>query len=741
VSLQNPGRNVRRPITEAVYLLIVLVGFGVVALRLYTVQIKQGAEFAKRSRDNFVQTKRLQHDRGEIVDREGRLLATNRSSFDVTITPAFLPRPEVLIERLGRALGLGRPATEPVARGFKTSSRDAGRPVLLARALTARDVHALRAAQRELDLPLEAVAVIAEPEPEPDAPRYAAYLDPAVFPSVPRVLREVARLCGLEEAEHARLRARIGAVTGLSRYRDVLVRGDVPPGVAESVGLQVELGDLPGVQVREARARAYPRGRTVAHLLGYVNELSPEELEQRRDLGYRLGDQIGRRGVEQAFEDELRGVDGFEPVVVDSKGRVQSSGLALELRDEAGASEPPKAGSRVVLTVDLDLQRVAETVFPGRAGAVVVIEVHTGRLLAITSTPTFDPAMVSGTFDPAERARLHAIQDLRPWRFRAIQDHYAPGSTFKVVTALAALNAHATTPHETIGCPGVFRLGDTRFRCWRAAGHGKVDMPLSLAQSCDVYYYTLGARIGLDAIAATGAAFGFGRRSGIPIQGEGTGIMPNEAWYVRQHGFYTKGAAVNASIGQGAVAVTPLQLAVAYAALGNGGQVLQPQVAMRVEAYDGDAVRSFEPKPVRRLELSSEDRAVLVDGLTRVVNDPRGTAYRRRLKELKVSGKTGTAQVAKLGLKREKTEDMAYLTRDHAWFAAFAPAEAPEIAVVVLNEHGGHGGSDAAPTAMAVIQAWWDKKQGRAAAPGDRPLEILAAASGEGEGDLWPPVD
>lgn len=710
MTLANERRNTASPLRTVTFLSVVIVAFLVVGFRLHAVQIRQGADFAKRSRDNFVQTKRLAHDRGEILDREGRVLVGNRSSYDVTVTPAFLPDTRRVLARLGQVVGLSKDDIEDFGVAFSSAVKERGPPILLARHLDESTVVKFRALQMDLDLPIEAAPVIASEE------GYAIYIDPEEFPSATRVFRRVGAAMGHTPKEHARMVARANAATGLARYKDVMIQHDVPVAIAERLMMRIDLGDLPGISVREGRGRDYRYDRLAAHVLGYVNELSPEELLKRRDLGYRLGDRIGRRGVEHSFEEQLRGVDGYEPVVVDSKGRVQRSELADGLREEFGDHLRPKAGNRVVLTFDRDIQRVAEESFPGRAGAVVVMEVKTGRLLALTSTPAFNPNLVSGVFDRSERRRLHALRTLRPWRFRAIQDHYAPGSTFKVVTALAALRAHATTYHEKIRCNGAFRLGDTRFRCWKGPGHGLVDMVDSLAKSCDVYYYTLGNRVGLDAIAGAGADMGFGSRTGIPIIGEAPGIMPTKAWYnKRSKDGYTRGAAVNASIGQGAVTVTPLQLAVAYASLANGGTVYRPQVALRIEASDGRAVQRFEPEVLRRFELSAEDRAVLMHGLTNVVNDRSGTAYYRRLKTLAVAGKTGTAQVAKLGATRLKASLMAYEVRDHAWFAALAPADNPEIAVVVLNEHGGHGGSGAAPTAMAVIDAWHKKQQARSA--------------------------
>lgn len=694
---------------------VVSLAFGVILVRLYGLQILEGADFRAKSRNNFFHFERLDHARGEIVDREARVLVSNRPSVNVAVTPAFFPPATRTVVRLGATCGLARRESKEIASALSKVVQEKGPPILLARDLSRAQTLALRKMQARLEIPLEAVPILemgADPSLSSQVDdRYAAYIDPTHFPSTGRVLNKLEELMGLTDKELKLLKKRIRRARGLDRYLDIIVRRDVPPQIEGRLSLEVQLGQLPGVSVRRAKARIYRYGQLAAHLLGYVNELSSEELEEKRELGYRLGDAIGRRGVEKTFEGELRGIDGQKTVVVDSKGRSQVSTFARALQKDVGEFKPPKPGNRVVLTIDLDIQKAAETAFNGTAGAVVVMEAATGRLLALTSTPSFDPNKLAGYFDPKEKKRLDSMRALRPWRFRAIQDYFAPGSTFKVVTALAAYQAGVTRLGEHVNCPGAYRLGNTRFRCWKDSGHGAIDVHLSLARSCDVYYYTMGARMGLDPIAKMAKSMGFGKPTGVALAGESRGIMPDKAWYNRHLPPYTLGAAVNASIGQGAVAVTPIQLAVAYAALANGGTVFEPQVVQRIESYDGKAVRELPPKPLRRIDMPPEALAAVREGLRQVVNEPFGTAFRKRLKDLQVAGKTGTAQVAKLGKKRIRSRDLPWKLRDHAWFSAIAPAEDPEVVVIVFNEHGGGGSSTAAPIAMKVIQAWYDKYQ------------------------------
>ncbi|MCK6547421.1 penicillin-binding protein 2 [Myxococcota bacterium] len=707
--------------------LITVVAFSVILWRLWDVQIRQGAEFIEKSKGNFVQFNRIEHARGEILDRDGRTLVTNRPSVKVEVTPAFFPKTSRFVTRLGRIAGLSKKESDSVLQALLKSADEGGPPILLARDLTADEVRALQAEQRALELPVSSVVTIAVPPPSaPDL--YAAYLDPEHFPTAGRVVRRLADDMVLTPGELDALKKRITRATGLDVYLPIIVRRDVSVDVEERVARDVLLGDLPGVAVRTSKSRHYELGPMAAHLLGYVNELSPKELESRREDGYRIGDVVGRRGVEKAFEQSLRGVDGKEAVVVDSKGRLQESRFAAQLQEELGEDEAPRAGDRVYLTIDKDLQIAAEKAFPGRAGATVVLEVNTGRILAITSTPTFDPNLVTGFFDPREKKRLDENKQLRPWRFRAIQDHFAPGSTFKVFTAIAALNKRVSTPTETTTCHGAYMLGATRFRCWKDSGHGPVNVVTSLEKSCDVYYYTMGARLGLDAIAEVAFELGLGARTGIPLDGESPGIVPTAAWYKKNlpEG-YTLGAAVNASVGQGATTATPIQLAVAYAALANGGTVFEPQIGLKIESVDDGSITEIPPKVRRQVKIPEPILGLIREGLRRVVNDPGGTAFKRRLEQIEVSGKTGTAQVAKL-VKRGHGEDIPWHLRDHAWFASYAPASSPEIVVVVLNEHGGGGSSAAAPAAMEIIAAWHAKRQRQARVDVATPIEIAVLA-------------
>jgi penicillin-binding protein 2 len=481
---------------------------------------------------------------------------------------------------------------------------------------------------------------------------------------------------------------------------------------------------------REVEGAGAPPATYLSHVLGYMNEITQEELDKRAtggDTTYRLGDYIGRRGLERFYEQKLRGVDGWRKEVVNARG--ESLPELSRLLGEQERRKEPTRGADLQLSIDLRLEEEAERIFPGRAGAVVVVEVNTGFILAMLSRPGYDANMMSGRVSPAEMAKLFK-DPLQPMVFRPVAQHYSPGSTFKVVTALAALRSGQFTAKNTVSCPGGYRMGSRFWRCWQDRGHGVVWAKTALQHSCDTYYYHVADVLGLDPIARVGQELGLGQPTGIGVVAEVPGIMPTSEYHDRvTPGGYTKGMALNAAIGQGDDNVTPLQLALLYATIANGGTLYKPQLVRRIIGIDGKVKEELQPVVARQVEIDPEQRAVVVDALSAVVNEVGGTAYRSRLPDLLVAGKTGTAQVRALGAVRVKKENMDYFERDHAWFASFAPADTPEIAVVVLNEHGGHGASDAAPIATALIRKYFDLRREDALKRGD--LAAAAAVPGK----------
>ena len=535
------------------------------------------------------------------------------------------------------------------------------------------------------------------------------------------VLPQLAEVLRWDEELQLAIEARLKAAHGPQRYQPMVVQVDLDRDEADKIGARLHL--LPGVDLEPVPHRNYRTHEALAHALGYMNEVTQEELvrlnsspDAAERSPYALGDYIGRRGVERSFEGVLRGRDGWRKDVVNARGEV--------IRDSQGflqiekAFLAPQPGNNVILSIDARLQAEAERVFPGQAGSIVVIDPKTGFILAMLSRPSFDPNMLTGRVSSEQLARL-SRDPLQPMVFRTVAEHYHPGSTFKPITLLAALHSGAFTAHTLVNCPGGYRLGSRTWRCDLERGHGLMDARKALQMSCDVYFYRLGDVVGIDPIARQARELGLGAVTNLSIAAEVPGVIPDTEYHDKvTPGGYTKGMALNTAIGQGDVNVTPLQLAMMYAALGNGGKLFTPQLVRRVESADGRVLKEFSPNLVRQIQMSPEEHQLIVEALTAVVNEPGGTAYRAHLKDVVVAGKTGTAQVMRIGAVRLKKEEQDYLERDHAWFAAFAPAQDPEVVVVVLNEHSGFGGREAAPAAAAVITKYFELKRADADACG-----------------------
>ena len=393
---------------------------------------------------------------------------------------------------------------------------------------------------------------------------------------------------------------------------------------------------------------------------------------------------------------------------------VDAAGREVEVLDEVGA-EP---GGKLVLALDVDLQRAAEEAFldvpegePPKMGAAVALDVRTGDVLAMTSRPGFDPNAFAGGIDAATWKAL-TTDEWEPLQNRAIQNHYPPGSTHKAIVAAALLEEGVVDRRSRAFCPGFFRHGGRIYRCWKRGGHGSVDVVRALKESCDVFFYTYGVQLGIDRMARYARSFGLGEPTGIGLPGEAPGLVPSSKWKERRFGEpWYPGETVSASIGQGFNLYTPLQLAVAYAAIANGGKVLRPRLVLRLESRDGRVTRTFPPQV--RGEVAVSDRAldVVREGLEAVVMEPRGTGGRARVPGVSVAGKTGTAQVVRLEhLEGLEEDEIPMRYRDHGWFAAFAPVEDPEIAVGVFVEHGLHGSSAAGPVAQRILARYFEKR-------------------------------
>ncbi len=426
------------------------------------------------------------------------------------------------------------------------------------------------------------------------------------------------------------------------RYRPFPLAEDVGRDTLERI--QENSLDLPGVLAEVRPVRSYPDGDMAAHLFGYLGEVTEDDLQSDTGEDYRLGDYIGKSGLEKNLEMYLRGTAGERLVEVDVRGK--------ELRQLK--TMDPVPGNRVYLTLQRDLQRAAEAAFGDQAGAAVVLDVNTGEVLAMVSRPSFNPAAFARGMSGEEWIGL--LQNPRhPLQNKAIKGQYPPGSTFKIVTALAGLKAGLITPTKTVYCPGKFTLGTREFRCWKKQGHGTVDLKKAIRESCDVYFYQLGLDLGIDRIAEMANALGLGAPLGFPLEGEKGGLIPSRQWkQTRFNDRWYDGESVIAAIGQGYVLATPLQLAVMTAAVANGGTVLRPHVIKRIEDLQGKVMMETRPEIIDSIHLRPSDLRQVKEGMAAVVNDNRGTGQVTRLDNITVAGKTGTAQVVRLKEDRGK---------------------------------------------------------------------------------------
>jgi penicillin-binding protein 2 len=456
--------------------------------------------------------------------------------------------------------------------------------------------------------------------------------------------------------------------------------------------------ELPGMVSEVVPVRQYLQGEKMAHVIGYMGEISPEDLE-KEGMRYASGDMVGKFGIERYLDASLRGTNGAENVVVNVVGK--------EVRILGRLS--PIAGRNVVLTIDSVLQEAAWDALEGRPGSVVALDPRDGSVLAMVSSPAFDPNLFRGGISVRDWKKL-SQDPAHPLENRAISGQYPPGSTYKLVVAAAALEEGLVTPDTSFHCNGSFTLGNRTFHCWQKHGHGRVSLHRAIVSSCDVYFYNLGKLLGVDKIAHYARAFGFGEATGIDLPREKGGIIPTREWKLaRFKKPWQPGETISISIGQGFNTVTPLQLALAYGTLANGGTLWRPRIVRQIETIDGKVVQAFTPEKRGTLPISEKNRLLIRDALWGVVNEPGGTGGALRRKEADVAGKTGTAQVVGLP-SAGKVRSFSTRFRDHALFVCFAPHDRPEIVVAVIAENAGHGGSAAAPVARKVIDAYFDQK-------------------------------
>jgi len=461
--------------------------------------------------------------------------------------------------------------------------------------------------------------------------------------------------------------------------------------------------DLPGVYIEVSPVRFYIDGEIFAPVVGYTGEISKEELESNQ--GYASGDILGKHGVERFLDSYIRGRRGAELVEVNVYGKEIKSLGKID----------PVSGHNVILTIDADLQKTAWTAMEGRAGSVVALDPRDGSILAMVSSPSYDPNLFNSGISSQQWSRL-INNPLTPLSNRAISGQYPPGSTYKLIVAAAALEEGIITADTKFFCEGFFDSGNRTFRCWKKKGHGYVNLHKSMVESCDVYYYNLGKLLGVDKIAYYARLFGLGELTGIDLLNEKSGLVPTKQWKLnRLKEPWQMGETMSIAIGQGFNLTTPLQLAVAYSAFANGGTIWRPRVVKRIETTDGRLQREFLPEKKAQIKLKTETIDFLSRSLWGVVNEPNGTGKAARRPGADVCGKTGTSQV--IGLpeneRARREKKIGVFHRDHALFTCYAPMKNPEIVIAVIAENAGTGGSVAAPIARKILDAYFDGKKGK----------------------------
>lgn len=586
---------------------VIIVFIALLIARLWFLQIKNGEEYVKLSENNRIRIQQTQAPRGNILDRFGRVIITNRPYFNLLWTKEDAPNPDEVTKRLAQILN--------------------------------EDISNLLTCIRE--------------------------------------------------------------ASGQPRYMPILIKEDID--WKTLVYIENHHFELPGVRVEAVPSRDYLYGNMASHLIGYLGQINKTELEALKYNKYQGGDPIGKMGIEKIFENELRGEKGFRYLEVDVLGFEQQ---ILQHQD-------PMPGNDLQLTLDIDLQNTAEKAMEGIAGAAVAMEVNTGKLLAIASAPSlkleeFIGGISTKVWQDLLNDPLHTLVD------KSIQGQYPPGSTYKIITALAGLSENVINPQTTFYCNGGLHMYNRRYGCWKKSGHGAISLQRALSESCDVYFYQVGQKVGVDRLAAYAESLGLGKKTGIELEHEKPGLVPTSAWKkMKKNEKWQDGETLSVAIGQGFNLATPLQICRMTAAMVNGGKLYKPLIIEAIKDPDGSTMKKIEPELLGKVNGSAQDREFIIRGLIDAVNTRHGTATSAKMEEITVGGKTGTAQVVRMAKFKSMPESqLPRKYKDHAWFTCFAPAEKPEIAVTVLVEHSGHGGSVAAPVAKKILEEYFRVKNG-----------------------------
>jgi penicillin-binding protein 2 len=587
-------------------MVIILIAFGMLAARLFYLQIYLGDYYYHLSKNNCVRMHRESPVRGLILDRSGKVLVENRPSFDLTVIPSDAKPLSQTIQKLVQYL-----------------------------------------------------------------PEFA------------------------DEIEKTIQKKKIGY-----GYKPVLLKKDI--GRDALAVVSAHQFDLPGIVIEANSQRDYIHPGFAAHLIGYLGEINQDEITRNLYPDKISGDAVGRFGVEKACDVYLSGTSGGKIVQVNANGQI------VEVLDTVA----PKPGHNIFLTIDYSLQQTAEALMKDQAGVAIAMDPRTGEVLAMVNSPTFDQNDFIGGISTVQWKALMANPD-RPMFNRAIQGEYPPASTYKVVTAMAALGEGIVSQHTNLFCSGSYNYGNRDYGCWKKWGHGSMNVVSALAQSCDVYFYYCGRKLGVDRLARYARDCGLGAQTGIELDHEADGLIPTAAWKKKKMGIpWQGGENLSIAIGQGYNLVTPMQLMVVFSAVANGGTLLKPLIVKSVNEVTGHVIVSGVPEvrgklPVNRLSLD-----LIRKGLFGAVHHPQGTARGYVFDaEIPISGKTGTAQVVSRTLEKAGVHKAGgHVFKSHAWFAGYAPSENPQIAVCVLIEHGEHGSSGAGPVAKEMMVSYLKNK-------------------------------
>jgi len=527
-------------------------------------------------------------------------------------------------------------------------------------------------------------------------PSFNLYISPKDAKPLEATIHNLSQYMDIsEETLQMKLKQHPGALL----YKPILLKQDIERDTLAII--EVHKFDLPGITIDVQPVRHYLDDYKAPHLIGYMSEISPPELKRRKDSGYRIGDFIGKFGIERVCETFLRGKHGDRQVEVNVLGQVVRVINTVE----------GVPGDNVYLTIDGTLQKHAIGLLEGKVGAIIAMEPNTGHILALASSPHFDQnAFVSG-MSHKQWSSL-ASNPHRPMENKGVQGEYPPASVFKIVTAIAGLEEGVIDEQTTLYCPGYYTYGNRTFKCWSEHGHGRVNVVQALAESCDVFFYQVGQKLGIEQLAWHSRASGFGALTGVDLEKEAKGLVPNTLWKKGRTGVpWQGGDTISVAIGQGYNLVTPIQVLGLTAAVANGGIRYKPLIVSSIESTSGDLKYKSQPEIFGKLSASKHTLEIVKKGLFQAVNSSSGTAWGSHIKGIKMCGKTGTAQV--IGRKSDDTKQDNKVPDEHkahAWFTAYAPDDNPKIAVTVIIEHGEHGSQAAAPIAKELVKVYLDSK-------------------------------